>query len=112
MTVYTYSIRAVKQEDFSGLDVRTLEEEERSKRQESKVAQAVVDAEASIIGAGPLGSRAEEDVRTVQRLAQSDTVFPLAWLGRKFPGRSSGQSTVLQDRPSVDRPSSMRDRRI
>ena len=111
VTVYGYSIRAVKQEDFSGLDVRALEEEERSKRQTSKVAQAVVDAEASIVCAGPLGSRREEKNVTVQHQLEKSH-YPLAWVNRKFPGRSSGQSVIIQEAPSIDRPSSMRDRRI
>lgn len=113
-TVYAYSIRAVRQEDFSGMDVKVLEEEERTKRTQaqSAVAQGIVDVEASILGAGPMGSRKEEGTALAAQQAvdyNHSSIYPLSWLHRTFPGRSSGRSVIIPDAPSIDKPSRILD---
>ena len=118
-SVYTYSIQAVKQDDFSGEDVRLLEEEERKRRQFEKV----VDLESSILGAGPLGSRKEDLAsHAVQDLSSSSRSAPIAppislmdqtWQNLGF-GRGKGQTDAIlvANAPPIDQLGKIGDRRL
>lgn len=119
-SVYTYSIKAVKQDDFSGEDVRLLEEEERKRRQLEKV----VDLEATILGAGPLGSR-KEDLATTSTLqdkfasssaapsGQHVSLMERSWQSLGFGrGKEQTDAIIVANAPPIDNLGRIGDRRL